>query len=228
MKARISEIFSSIQGEGIYAGHRQIFVRFAGCNIDCAFCDTKNPPGTRLFSAKQLLNHIKRINASGGHHSVSITGGEPLLQAEFLKEALGGIRDMGLKVYLETNGTLPDQLDEVLEFVDIIAMDIKLPTSTKSSGYWQEHEQFLKKAAAKELFIKTVVTSDTTPGDFVRALDLVKSENKDIAFIIQPVTAVNGTKAIDIIKLLRYHKQAVQSLPNARIIPQLHKAIGVR
>jgi len=228
MKAKISEIFSSIQGEGIYAGHRQIFVRFTGCNIDCVFCDTKNPARVRLFNVNQLLSRIKRLNASNGHHSVSITGGEPLLQTEFLKEALDKIRDLGLKVYLETNGTLPDKLDEVLGFVDIIAMDIKLPTSTKSPGCWKKHEQFLKKAGAKEVFVKTVVTSETEPGDFARAVDLVKSQDRNIAFVIQPVTPVNGTKAVDIIRLLRYHKQAVQSLPNARIIPQLHKAIGVR
>jgi len=228
MKAKISEIFSSIQGEGIYAGHRQIFVRFAGCNIDCIFCDTKNPARVRLFSVKQLLSRVKKLDASSNHHSVSITGGEPLLQAEFLKEALSEIRNIGLKIYLETNGTLPDRLDEVLGLVDIISMDIKLPTSTRSPGCWRKHAQFLKKAGDKEVFVKTVVTSDTKSGDFARAVDLVRSQDRNIAFVIQPVTPANGTKAIDVIRLLRYHKQAVQSLPNARIIPQLHKAIGVR
>src|SRR5664279_892850 len=94
----VSEIFSSIQGEGYLAGRRQIFIRLAGCNLDCSYCDTvhagqnscriETGPGSAEFSLLQQplqLDHVLQIvqkwctSLPWAHHSISLTGGEPLI-----------------------------------------------------------------------------------------------------------------------------------------------------
>ena len=93
MRAEISEIFESIQGEGILVGVRQIFVRFARCNLSCTYCDTvKN---SELFfdyiSNRRLRNpisaeYVSSVIRSANVHSISLTGGEPLLYADFIRK----------------------------------------------------------------------------------------------------------------------------------------------
>ena len=84
MYAPITEIFSSIQGEGIFLGQKQIFIRFHGCNINCNYCDEKEKKYFLNLSVKEAINKIESLN---GHKRknlffVSITGGEPLLYAD--------------------------------------------------------------------------------------------------------------------------------------------------
>ena len=111
MKARINEIFSSFQGEGKLIGRRQVFVRFSGCNLECSYCDTplsKNPDYGDLFSTEELFNSIDNL-ITPDFHSISFTGGEPLLHADFIKEFL---EEYNFNCLLETNGSLPDQIDK--------------------------------------------------------------------------------------------------------------------
>ena len=144
--ANIIEIFSSIQGEGPYIGCRQIFIRFAGCNLKCDYCDTPfdkqefcnlevicSPSENEQFkklknpvSVVQLIREISDLNEIL-HHSISLTGGEPLLHRAFLKEFLTEFKNLfpKIKIYLETNGTLIDELVLIMENIDIISMDIK-------------------------------------------------------------------------------------------------------
>ena len=82
IKGRISDVFESIQGEGPYVGERQIFVRLFGCNLNCKFCDTKLERFDE-YTAPELLDRI--LEFRGNYHSISFTGGEPLLQKDFLK-----------------------------------------------------------------------------------------------------------------------------------------------
>lgn len=139
MKGKISEIFESIQGEGIYAGERQIFVRFFGCNLSCKFCDTPLSQYSE-YEPQGLISELRFYQ--GNYHSVSFTGGEPLLQKDFLKEVLILLKQEGFRNYLETNGALPEALNEVIEHVDIVAMDFKLPSSTGAGDFWQAHRDF--------------------------------------------------------------------------------------
>ena len=99
-KAKINEIFDSIQGEGPFIGYRQIFVRFCGCNLLCDYCDTEFDKGEDL-SPNELLEKIKRFDLNNVQ-SISLTGGEPLLHYEFLKEFLPKLK----KEILNHNGCM--------------------------------------------------------------------------------------------------------------------------
>jgi len=222
IKARITEIFSSVQGEGVRVGEQHVFVRFYGCNLGCGFCDEAQKT---VFSEHGPGEVAERV-ISEGKGVVSLTGGEPLMQAGFLKEILPGLREKGLKIYLETNGTLKDAFLEVLDLVDIISMDLKLPSSTGIRPYWQEHALFLKEAVKKEVFVKAVVTRETLLSDIEMAVDIVKDIDKNIPFIIQPVSYNSNIERVGLLDA--FSDSARKILRNVRIIPQVHKILGVK
>lgn len=224
MQAKIAEVFRSVQGEGIYHGVDQIFVRFYGCNLKCNFCDTPLNNYEEL-DVPQLIN---RISAFGnGYHSISFTGGEPLLQAGFLQELLPVTKKSGIKVYLETNGILYQELSQVIDYVDIVAMDFKLPSSTGMPEFWIEHEEFLRIALKKEVFVKIVVLNSTTQKEIGRSIKLIRSFNKDINLILQPEFV--QSKEEELVKKMKVFKNlASQYLENVFIVAQQHKLQGVK
>lgn len=244
--AYLSEIFSSIQGEGLLVGLRQIFIRFSGCLLSCKYCDT---PESRVQSSKcniagaygnkslpnpvsleKLTEIINSFNIQKFlHHSISLTGGEPLEQVGFLKEWLPIIRrDMlchsPAKIYLETNGLLSSNLSEIIDFIDIIGMDIKLPSVTGGKPLWDLHNDFLKVATGKEVFVKVVVDSMTDVNELRYAADIVYSVNPEIPFIIQPRSPVN----LDATSLLEFQEVVAGKLVNVRVIPQVHKFLNLK
>ncbi|MDD2702526.1 MAG: 7-carboxy-7-deazaguanine synthase QueE [Candidatus Omnitrophica bacterium] len=223
MKGKISEIFESIQGEGVFFGEWQLFVRFYGCNLNCKFCDTK-PGSFREYKLDELMSEIKKFK--GQYHAISFTGGEPLLQKDFLKQVLSRTRRAGFKNYLETNGTLPGPLGEVIDDVDIVAMDIKLPSSTGLPGYWDAHRAFLKLASEKEAFIKIVVCSSTAEEDITAALKLVKETARQTMLVLQPDSFEGYARVRGKIENLR-HRCRREGF-NVRVIPQMHKLMGIR
>ncbi len=230
-KADITEVFSSVQGEGIFVGARQIFVRFKRCNMGCSFCDTPNEGIAKEHSCASLMSEIRSLQeAKGPHHSVSLTGGEPLVYTDFLKSLLPLLKRAGFKSYLETNGTLPNELESVIDLIDIVAMDFKLPSSTGERAYWKEHLEFLKISARKKVFVKSVVTTDTKKEDIFEAVRLIGSVNKKIPFIMQPATPVrNFNKTLGQNRLLEFLDIALkENIENSRVIPQMHKILGVK
>ena len=230
-KAEITDIFSSVQGEGIFVGARQIFIRFKRCNMVCEFCDTPNEGIVKEYSPTALMHEVKALNESKfTHHSVSLTGGEPLVYTEFLKSFLPLLKKTGFKSYLETNGTLPDELESVIDFIDIVAMDFKFPSSTGARAYWKEHLKFLKIAARKKVFVKSVITTDTKKEDVEEAVKLIREVNKNIPFIMQPATPVkNFDKKPGENRLLEFLDIALkEKIENSRVIPQMHKMLGVK
>lgn len=229
--ADIVEVFSSIQGEGIFVGARQIFVRFKDCSLNCIFCDEPKDLKSRSYSPSELMSEVKSLEtAKGPHHSISLTGGEPLLYAEFLKEFLKILKRENLKSYLETNGVLPKKLAKVIDVIDIIAMDFKLPSSTGEREYWNEHLEFLKIALKSKVFVKVVVTPDTVNEDMEKAVALIKKVDRNIPFILQPATPIRPDgKPIDTNRLLGFMDIASRNnLENVRAIPQIHKILNMK
>lgn len=228
-KAHILEIFSSIQGEGPYIGLRQIFVRFKGCNLRCSFCDTDSFGKSRGFSNREVIKKILSLRKRYPNtHSVSLTGGEPLLHSKFLAGILPELKKRGFKVYLETNGTLCDNLKEIIGLVDIVSMDIKLPGTSEGMVFWDVHKEFLKVALKKEVNVKIVVSLSTKEEEFFRAVDLLKGIDRNIPLVIQPVSSKNGVEPPKAKRLFRFYDIAGRHLREVRIIPQIHKILKVR
>ncbi len=224
MKGKISEIFESVQGEGIYLGEKQLFIRFFGCNLNCRFCDTKLHY-FKEYEPQELSEEIKLYHDN--YHSVSFTGGEPLLQKDFLKEVLYFTRCYGYKNYLETNGTLVSELEEVIDYFDIVAMDLKLPSSTGGdSHFWNEHRDFLKVASRKQVFLKSVVCSTTSEDDISESLKLIKAANKSVILVLQPDNNESYLTLRE--KLNKFKNMCKKENITVCIIPQMHKVIGVR
>lgn len=223
MTGRITEIFSSIQGEGIYAGEKQIFARFAGCNIErCSYCDTEFE-SFREYQPRELLLSFESFGRE--IHSVSFTGGEPLLQKDFLRESLYLVKLSGYKTYLETNGTLPESLDELIDNVDIVAMDIKLPSSGGLNDFWQAHRDFLSIARRREVFIKAVICLSTAAGDVLAMYDMLKEMNYHGIVVLQP----NSFEMDKLNQQLALFKKYGEDYPfRICVIPQIHKLMGVR
>lgn len=242
----LREIFSSIQGEGLLVGCRQIFVRFLGCNLRCSFCDTPESQQMKgecrvqetpdLFQFRTVENpltvedavaFIRSLNLLD-HHSVSMTGGEPLLQSDYFKELAARLKREGAAIYLETNGTLPDKLPDCLDLIDIIGMDWKLPSSTGERGCPREHVQFLKQGAEKDLFVKIVVTDATKPCELKEACARISEVRPGTPLIIQPVTEVERARPPSAEFLLQLHSVAQRHLRHVRVIPQMHRLMGQR
>lgn len=221
-KARIVEIFNSIQGEGLYAGEEQTFVRFYGCNMNCKFCDESAKKNFIEYTPDEAIQRIM----DGAKNTISMTGGEPLLHTDFLKEMLPFLKNKGFNIYLETNGILKDRLLEVLDFIDIISMDFKLPSSTGGPMYWTEHVDFLKAALRKEVFVKSVVTRETAIKDIETASTLISQINKDVVFIIQPASVGSKTEHAELLDA--FFETANSRLNNVKVMQQLHKILGVR
>jgi len=223
MKGRISEVFESIQGEGVYLGERQLFVRFFGCNLKCGFCDT---PASyyKEYEPSELFEELKRYR--NRIHSISFTGGEPLLQKDFLKETLKLTNKTGYRSYLETNGTLPDELQEVIDYIDIVSMDVKLPTSTGQGGFWDQHARFLEIASKKEVILKIVICKSTQEEDFREAVKLIKKNNRFTALVLQP-NSFDCDEVMDN-KLEEFKSICVQEDLVTCVIPQMHKKAKIR
>ena len=99
---QLSEIFYSVQGEGAYTGTPAVFVRLAGCNLACTFCDTDY--SLKFFASVDDV--IRRVREAGGDcPMVVLTGGEPLLQSE-TPELIEALRRDGRRVHIESNGTI--------------------------------------------------------------------------------------------------------------------------
>lgn len=228
MKAKISEVFKSIQGEGKYIGVSQVFVRFFGCSLNCVICDTpqaKEPTGEfEEYTSQELLKEVRKL--SNDVHSVSLSGGEPLEQKDFLKYFLPLLKKQGMKTYLETNGILPENLKEVIRDTDIVAMDIKLPSVTGQPAFWEEHEKFLKIARTKDVFVKTIITLDTDFKDVETAAKLASKVNRGIVFILQPNYFEISPELL--LGCQKAQAIALKFLDDVRVIPQVHKYLGIR
>ncbi|OEF98517.1 7-carboxy-7-deazaguanine synthase QueE [Desulfuribacillus alkaliarsenatis] len=237
--SHIVEVFSGIQGEGPIVGYRQIFVRFSNCQLACNYCDTnftekdhamvEITPGHRDWSrwhnpisADKLVQHILSMYQHLRHHSVSLTGGEPLLHASYLKDLTNQLIEHNIKSYLETNGLLHRQLKSIISNLDLIGMDIKLESATGEATKWTEHETFLEIAKQKQVFVKIVVSNKTTIEEVEQVAKLILKQGKSIPLIMQPVTPTKEVQAPAPDMLLVLMNAAIGILTDVRVIPQTH------
>lgn len=254
LTARMIEVFSAIQGEGLNVGTRQIFIRFAMCDLRCNFCDSahtwnapstcrvERSPGLRDFeihsnpvSLSLLQQWISRQNLPGLHDSISLTGGEPLLHAAFLVQFLPQLKRVtGLPIYLETGGHRPEQLAMILPYLDSVGMDLKLP-SVSGEKRWQEHAEFLQRchSASVEVFVKIIISSDTNSAELEHSAELVADVSPEIPVFLQPVTPLELSQQFNHTpmsptpaQVLTWQALMKRSLKHVRVVPQTHKMLN--
>ena len=248
--AFVSELFSSVQGEGLNIGRRQLFVRFCECHRRCLYCDTnierteylqiEREPGSGEFtrepnpvSLDRLLELITEMNRPEfAHDDLFITGGEPLLYTDFLEKMLPEARKrLNLPIHLETSSDMPEELARLAAWIDHVLMDIKLPSVTGEAETWDAHQAFLEQivASGTGATIKLVVNADTAQDDFQQAARLILASGSASAVVLQPMTATLQTDRVPSAKqVLDWQAQMALALGRGvRIIPQTHKMMGL-
>ncbi|MBE6510554.1 MAG: 7-carboxy-7-deazaguanine synthase QueE [Methanobrevibacter millerae] len=231
MKAPIIEIFSSFQGEGVLIGQRQIFVRFAGCNLNCDYCDTKHSISKKegmLMTPEEVVSKIESI-LTPDCHTISFTGGEPSLYPEFINE-VSKLTD--LNIMLETNGTLPANID-LIDNLDIVSLDIKLKEQFK--GHFDE-DIFLNEIKSLNLLIeksinvycKVVILPSLKIESFEEVIKKIDEEiidENNIQFIIQPSSPLNEWNNLS--ERLFEFSEIVGKYFEVSTIPQIHKILNI-
>ncbi|MDV3103707.1 7-carboxy-7-deazaguanine synthase QueE [Thermococcus waiotapuensis] len=252
MKVIMAEVFSSWQGEGGSVegsafGRRQIFVRFAGCDLRCVWCDSKEyidasrvsrwryevEPFTWKFEYRQnpasldeVIDAVLRLD-TGDIHSISYTGGEPTLQVKPLKAMMGRMKELGFDNFLETHGGLPELIKEVAHLTDYASVDIKDETA-RATEEWKslvlrevESTRILKEAGAKT-YVKLVVTSETKPENVRWYAELLKGL---APLVIQPMEPIEISQR----QLMELYREAAKIMgrKNVGLSFQVHKYLNV-
>jgi organic radical activating enzyme len=241
-KGYLSEIFVSFQGEGEAVGRRQLFIRLAGCNLRCRYCDTpdslerssrfvvhgvtgsvelQNP----VTTAEAVAHAMRLLEGEGAVDGVSVTGGEPLVQADFVAELLADAR-LPRPRLLETNGMLPDRLAAVLPMVDLVSMDIKLPSNTGEPAFWDAHARFLSRGRGK-VYVKVLVDTSTDIDEVESAARLVREHAPNTPVFLQPITSPDGRTDIQAGRLRELFTCVRRHVGDVRVLPQTHKILGV-
>jgi 7-carboxy-7-deazaguanine synthase len=199
------EVFSSIQGEGLRQGEPTIFVRLAGCNLRCSFCDTKRAWGEGTErTVDDLLAEVRRLRDGSPAAWVSITGGEPLVQD--ISPLVRKLHGDGFRVQVETNGTRPPAAE-----VDWFSVSPKPPDYDYHPGFVGE---------ARE--VKLVVCRSLS-------FEAVRSVRKAFPAAVPVLLQVRSNASWSMKKASKLLRQAsLAGLENLRISIQLHKIFGLR
>ncbi len=249
----VSEIFSAIQGEAALVGERQVFVRLTGCNIRCSYCDQpealERRPGpcriettagrrdwavlTSPLAVDRVVEAVGTLWAQVPHHSVSLTGGEPLLQGAVAARLVGEFASRRWPVMLETNGTLVPPFRRLVRCLTYVSMDLKLPSVDGERVAPSVQAAFLAEALASgtTTWVKVVVGPDTDVDEFDAAITMVAAASAaspdTVEIFLQPLTPFGpATTAPTPTQVLDLHERALRIHPRVRVVPQTHKAIG--
>ncbi|MHC1681757.1 MAG: putative 7-carboxy-7-deazaguanine synthase QueE [Clostridiaceae bacterium] len=211
---KVIEKFVSINGEGTRAGQLAVFVRFAGCNLNCSYCDTRyaNDKDVKfeLMTANEIYNYIKSTKVK----NVTLTGGEPLMQPDVI-DLLQVLReDLELSVEIETNGSIPlNKFRTIISNRPKFTMDYKLGSSKMEDKMFVENFDYL----SREDTVKFVVGSIS---DLQRAKEIIEKYGltKKANVYLSPVFG-----SIEVNEIVEFMKD--NTMNNVNLQLQLHKII---
>lgn len=208
-KLEVKSIFSTLQGEGLYAGVPSVFIRLGGCNLACDFCDTEFEDAA-IMPLADIMQKIKdlSLNDSGVRvrKLVVITGGEPLRQN--IVPLCEQLLDDGFAVQIETNGTLYRDLPE--------RVDIVCSPKNTGQGYMRVREDLLRRISA----FKFIISAGSS--DYNNVADVGQGEY-GIPVFVQPMDEYDESKNAANTKLALElaHKHGY------RLSLQTHKILGI-
>ncbi len=191
-KIGISEIFLSIQGEGLYTGEPTVFVRFKGCDLGCTWCDSKytwKPEGkleSKGWTVKEIIHKVVEYDkdCNLGPNWVCITGGEPLQQFDGFCDLVPKI-GKSYKVEVETSGLIPLPISPIFERVDSWVVDLKLPSSGVTlPPIVEDYKRLRPKDQLK------VIIGDEK--DFFYAYDILSKYPTAAKVLVSPMFNTNG------------------------------------
>lgn len=235
---RLSEIFTSVEGEGILFGTKTMFVRMAGCPLKCHWCDTPNSlpiDSGKEYSVEDAKSFISE-SLQPNTYKVNFTGGEPLAQHEAVIELARFVKEeRQLRTYLESACYDSGRFAKVMPFIDICKIEFKLSDSKvvderNYDNLLRNELECLRLAVRgeKTTYIKVVVTNSSSLKEFSELVHKVFSIAKpaEIAgFIIQPSDKIDEPT---LERLFDFYDAVYPLYEQVRIVPQMHKAIGVR
>lgn len=237
-RARVSEIFTSIEGEGIFVGKKTLFIRLSGCHLKCRWCDTKYalPLDSGIDYQIDEIKDLITKELQPFTYKVNFTGGEPLLQTEAVIELADFIKKQtNLKTYMESSCFDSELFCKVLPYIDICKIEFKTDDSKVIED--EEYDNLLLNEikclelaveSSKATYIKIVVTNSTNLESFKNLVYNISKKIKPsdiLGFIIQPSFGIDQPT---VNKLLDTYDIVQPMFPEVRIIPQLHKEIGAR
>jgi organic radical activating enzyme len=245
-RAALAEVFRSWQGEGLLLGRRMVFVRLAGCRVGCRYCDTawafETPasvavpgrPGERLPNPVAIADIVALVDAAdppgapGGPAPVSITGGEPCEQADVVEALLAALAPR--EIMLETAALHAPELARLAPRCRWVAADLKLPSATGLPDVLERHARVLESGALtrSDTFFKLVVDGDVTADELARAAALLARWLPAVPVFLQPVTPLGGSPPLPRERLDALADVLVRAGLSVRVVPQVHKVLGVR
>ena len=251
-RAPLVEIFSSIQGEGRHVGRPMTFLRVAACPVRCSYCDTPNSyraPDTFPVAVGGQTEHHKnpvtpavavdltlrsaKASPFGRTKWVSITGGEPLLYPDFVRDCAADLRSEGMRLLLETAALDSQALAKCIDRLDHVSADLKLPGTLVEGDADAAMLQSLECArvaveAGVTVDVKVVVTVGADEGAFDGALHGLMPLASGVQLILQPVTPFGDeVRPCPADKLARFMTLASRAGLPPLVIPQAHKSIGL-
>lgn len=199
---KIIEAFRSIQGEGKYIGVPTYFIRSSGCNLRCSWCDT-----SYAFDGGKDMSLEEIVALTESDYHVSITGGEPMIQPEFL-ELVDMLLDDGKFITVETNGSIDVSSIVGRENV-MISMDVKCPSSKMTDKMILDNIRLLEEKDQ----VKFVIADEKDLDFAIKTIDQYEPKAEVI------FGAVGG------LNLKYLAEEVVRRKLNVRVLPQLHKII---
>ncbi len=260
-KAPLIEVFHSVQGEGRFVGVPMAFLRVATCPLRCLYCDTPNsydaparfpvklsvreqqePNPVGAERAAELVRQVLQASEPGAKtNRLSITGGEPLVFPEFVRELGRRVRQRGTRVHLETAAVHPDALAACIDQVDHLSADYKLPETLGAPArpelalapgrhFGALHRRCCEIAIQRgaSVDVKIVLTDRVTDDGVEQALAELQPVREKVVLVLQPVTPFGAvSRPVPRGDLLRYLAHAQRALFDVRVLPQVHKTLQI-
>lgn len=217
MRYKVVEMFDSIDGEGKRSGQAVSFIRLAGCNLRCSYCDTlyslfgeEKPCEYKEMTTDEILDGINHR-----YKRVTLTGGEPLI-AEGAESLIRTLAEKGYEVNIETNGACDISPYKDMENV-FVTIDYKLPSSGMTDRMLSENYPLLN----KDDVLKFVVGSDEDAECMLNMIRGMKNAEMPQIYIGAVYGAYSNEKLTELVL-------GSEELKDAKIQIQLHKYIGAR